>query len=484
MGSILKLFLSGLISLAIFTSINLPQSVALGQASAIAQVAPRSSSSGNSQETFDGRQLYRKAFEALRDYHVTLTDTARRNEWKKIWENKFDNSGELDTPPGTDRAIGEMVHSLGQRFDYYLDESRTASMKEEESGQFVGIGVSIRPVTRGSMTISKENPILFAEVFEEGPAYESGLRNGDTLRAIDGKSPNGLSLAELVKLLRGKPGSTVKLAIERAGPTDPSILEFSVTRRVVETTVVLFKDMGDGVSYIRLSNFTAITVPEKMREALTRAAAGRSLILDLRNNPGGRIDYAYSIASMLMHEGEIVEVLQRDGDSQALTSISLLRRMIVEEQHLPDGTTRNYRVYGRGQQALIPRDMPVVVLVNTLSASASELLSGALQSSRRATVVGEPTVGKGVGQVVVPLPFKRTINVTTLEFRPNGRKIDWTGIIPDVPESSTDNGKDVQLEKALSTAKGLATKQETQTKKATQIEQEHRRSFEMKGTDK
>lgn len=456
----------------------------------IDQISPgKNSPSGKSQasQVFNGRYLYKQAFESLLQYHITLTDKAKRDEFTKKWQHRFDNSGELNSEEGTDKAILAMVKSLGQRFDYYFNAEQTAQNNEEANGQFVGIGASLGfeniPDIKGEdgsfkePLINEKNRITVFEAFEEGPAYANGMRAKDIFTAIDGKPLDGLTLKKMIEKVRGKEGTTVSITVERVDTSTgkKTTMTLSIVRKRVETPVVKFKDLGDGISYVKLANFIAQTVPQKMEEALKQASSGKALILDLRNNPGGNLVYAYAIAEMLMAEGQIVEIRAREGNGIQVSSVSLMEHMAIEAKNMPDGSVDP--TARRRMGLIIPKKMPIVVLINGNAASASEIIAGALKFSRRGQTVGEPTHGKGVGQVVIPLPFNRTIDITQFEFRPNGNTIDWQGIMPDI-EVAKAKDSDNQLDEARKLAVELSDKQDRLDKRAKEVEQEHRQQFE------
>ncbi|MBK9141179.1 MAG: S41 family peptidase [Candidatus Melainabacteria bacterium] len=445
-------------------------------------------SSDKSVARFDGRRLYDQVLEQLLKYHIALGNAKEREAWETEWRHKYDRSGELDSEEGTDRAILIMVRSLGQRFDYYMNAEQTRQNNEQASGNFVGIGMSLGflnlPDAKSDKVgapiepiIDDLNPIVIYDSFEEGPAYAAGLRTGDRIIAVDGKTVGGMTLRDIVSRIRGSEGTKVSITIERTQGANKEPLSISIVRARVEIPVVKFKDLGDGIAYVKLTDFIAQTGPAKMMEALKKVGSGGALVLDLRGNPGGNLDYAIAIAQMLMAEGEIVELRSRNGDGVSVSSVSLLENVLIESTNLSDGTLSPRA--RRRINPIIPKRIPVVVLINGGSASASEIIAGALKFSRRGQTVGEPTTGKGVGQVVIPLPYGRTINITNFEFRPNGDTIDWQGIIPDV-EVKAEPGKDNQLEEARKLAFELLEKKNKLDRRAREVEQKHRNQFESK----
>ena len=216
-------------------------------------------------------------------------------------------------------------------------------------------------------------------------------------------------------------------------------------KRVVQH-VVHTKDLGDGVTYVRLDDFMSSYAEAEMKEALTNAAKGKGLVFDLRNNGGGRVDAARAIISYMINDGNMLVIMERSGDMITEHKWVLTPSSIIE--YVPDDTQPNvYRIQVRPRDAVvIPPDMPIAVLINGHSASASEMTSGALQFNHRATTVGENSYGKGIGQSII-LPWGRELHITSLEFRPAGHAMDWIGILADVHVEAV-KGQDAQLDAA------------------------------------
>lgn len=410
---------------------------------------------------FDGYALYKATFEALRDNHIVLTDPAVRAKWVAEWENKHAKDGKLDTEDGADAACLEMMRSLNQRYDYYFLPAKTKAEESSEKPTFAGTGLVV--TTLGEKTISKEHPFFIAMVIEGSPAARENLRKKDRITAIDGKSVDGKTLEEAVALLHGDNGVPVVLSIERGSE------KFNVTivRHDYIIPVVHFKDMGDSVSYVKLDNFMSEYSVKEMFNALRKAAKGKALILDLRGNHGGSLQYVEMMAQFFLEDGTVVEQHERDGDN-----LSTLR-LVVQPNFALRTQTSSTEPDSTGMKPeermvnLLPKDMPVVVLVDDDSYSASEILAGALQANHRAVVIGIPTGGKGVGQVVRKLPFGRSMHVTSFEFLPGGQAMDWVGVIPNIEVKqpanfdADDASTDAQLKAALTQVKSML---EAQTK--------------------
>lgn len=441
-----------------------------------------SSANGQVQhQSFDGKSLYDETFRKLLELHIALGDPAKREAWARQWKNKFDATGELATENGTDQAIRKMIISLGQRFDSYLNSSETDREKEAREGNFVGIGVELgftKVLKPEDVKDSINGPVLSSEItvevkepVENGPASAAGMKKGDIFKMVGQTPVAGLTLQGMIDLIRGPEGTTVDLTMIREGKE----VSFTITRSRVKATAVKFKDLNDGISHVQLRNFVSANVTAEMYEALMRARNGKALILDLRGNPGGNLVTAHDVLEMLLPEGTGTELHRREGDGVVIESFSLLKDVKFTILQTP-GASAKFDARPR-RPLLIPFDMPIVVLINGGSASASEIVSGALSYSKRAVIVGTNTVGKGVGQSVISLPFNRTLHVTTFEFRPKGVKMDWAGVAPDHKIEAVDDGSN-QLEFAKNLAISLAEQKLEKDRRLNESELKHREAFE------
>ncbi len=448
-------------------------------------------------EKFDGPTLYKAAFEAIRDNHILLADQAAREKWAAEWEHKFDKTKQLATEKSTDEAILQMMQSLGQRFDYFFDVDATKAEQEEVSAALVGIGATlklkniediIKSLPKGAtkadaeaaMKVSAGHELMIEQPMEGGPAAQY-LKPGDVIVKVDGKAIDGMLMKDAISLIRGKENTDVEITVARtddAGKTTE--LTFKITRKKVTVKVVHTKDLGNGISYIKLDNFMSQNATRELAEALTKAANGKGIILDLRNNPGGSLNAVLTMATYMLPEGTILVTHVRDGDQVVDQTVIAQKQFIIKMGPDDKDPSKTSVSIGDRPKLIVPENMPIVVLVNENSASASEILSGVLQHHKRAVIVGKPSHGKGVGQNVIDLPFGRRLHVTTFEFLPGGAKMDWIGIIPEVDvDQATDNGKtDNQLDAAVSQIKQLITAKDGKDQKAQELDKKNHEEFQ------
>lgn len=297
-------------------------------------------------------------------------------------------------------AIDGMLAELDPNSSF-LPPKPLANLEEETKGSFGGIGVSVGVQDGGVKVIA---PI------EDSPAFKAGIHAGDVITAVDGKKLEGTSVDEAVRVMRGEKGSPVKVTVER--PNGDKV-ELALVRDDIKLTPVKgVRSLGDGVGYLRITQFNEPAV-EDFSKALSTLEGQKitDLIIDLRDNPGGLLEAAVGIAEQVLPKGkEIVTVRGRDG---------------VEAQQRFDA----------GPCARRFTDLPIAVLVNGGSASASEILAGALQAHKRALLVGEKTYGKASVQNVIKLALRPdcAVRLTTgYYYTPDGRMIHGTGIEPDV----------------------------------------------------
>ncbi|MHC2994770.1 MAG: PDZ domain-containing protein [Candidatus Atribacteria bacterium] len=313
-------------------------------------------------------------------------------------------------------AIKGMLKTLDDPYTRYMDSQ--ALKREQEDmflGHFGGLGIIIS---------IKDDQLIIISPIEDTPAYRVGIKAGDKIVEIDGKSTEGIGLDEAVNILRGEKGTKVILGIKRENVEE--ILEFTIIRDIIEVKAIKKKIIGEdnNIGYIRITIFNVNTEPE-LKEVLNEFRKENNIqgiILDLRNNPGGLLDSAIEVASKFVKEGPVVHIKDRDGIQVTVQS--------------------------RGNE--YPQ-WPLIVLVNEGSASASEIVAGAIQDSGRGKLLGQKTFGKGMVQQVFNLSDGSGIVITTSEYyTPSERSINHIGIEPDIlVEVVEDSEEDEQLNMAI-----------------------------------
>ena len=333
---------------------------------------------------------------------------------------------EVDEETLINGAISGMVRSLDDPHSLYLDKKIYSQLKAETSGSFGGIGVYMG---------FKNGGVQVLGVIPESPGEKVGLLAGDSILAVNSQPVSEIEPGEVALKIRGEIGTNVELLIHREGEEDKT---YTITRDVIQVKTVAGKMLDEREGYIRISNFSENTGKEfktKVQELENQGMKG--LILDLRQNPGGVITSCVEIAQEIVPAGTIVSVIKRDGEKEVYTS------------------------------NLQQPKFPIVVLLDENSASASELLSGALQDTKAALIVGETSYGKGSVQTVIPMLHEDGLKLTIAKYyTPNGRSIDGTGIVPDVEvalEIPLQTSEEIDLtsfvDTQLQTAENLLSKQ-------------------------
>lgn len=313
---------------------------------------------------------------------------------------------DVDEQALTYSAIRGTLHALGDPFTRFLDPEEYKKMREENEGNFSGIGAQLE--------VNKEGEVYIKEPLPDTPAMQAGVKSNDVIVEVDDKSIKGMDIQDVVKLIRGKEGTKVKLTLRRPNVAKP--LEKVITRRMVQFQMVKSRmaDEKNRIGYIRLYQFNeqsdaqfdkALTALEKERI--------RGLVLDLRGNPGGLLQVAVDIGSRFIESGPVVIIQERGGQKSPL--------YVEEDKH-------NHKRY------------PLVVLVDKGSASASEIVSGAIKETNTGTLVGEKTFGKGRVQTIMPMQDGSAVAITTAKYlTPKGTDIHKKGIEPDFTIEAADD---------------------------------------------
>ena len=311
---------------------------------------------------------------------------------------KHDYVNPVDDHQLLQAAIRGMVSSLDP-YSAYLDANEYDEVKILSSGQYSGVGIEV------SM---EDEEVVVVAPFEGSPAAAAGIRSGDVIASIDGIPVNTTTLADTIGRMRGQEGTSVKIGILREGSAEP--LQFTLKRSRVELRSVKAELLEPGLGYLRISQFSETTgddVEAALKDLRKRnGSALKGLVLDLRNNPGGVLEAAVSVSDIYLNAGVIVTAKGRPPESKF-------------EMDATPGDALN--------------GAPIVILVNGGSASAAEIVAGALKDNHRATLMGRTTFGKGSVQTVIPLPGNRAIKLTTsLYYTPSGISINHRGIAPDI----------------------------------------------------
>ncbi|MBW7925598.1 MAG: S41 family peptidase [Burkholderiaceae bacterium] len=317
-------------------------------------------------------------------------------------------------------AIGGMLSGLDPH-SAYLDAEAFKELQVGTQGEFGGLGIEVG---------TEDGFVKVVAPIEDTPAARAGVKAGDLIVRIDDKPTKGLSLNDAVKLMRGKPQTTITLTLSRKGENQPLIVP--IVRDVIRVQSVKSKALDNGVGYVRVTQFQEHTVENlvKALDALSAKNSLKGIVLDLRNDPGGLLHGAVGVsAAFLPPKATVVTTDGRTEDA---------RRKYVAS---PEDYLRGMREDVVAKVPAAAKTAPMVVLVNAGSASASEIVAGALQDHKRAVVLGTQTFGKGSVQSILPLSSTTAIKLTTARYyTPNGRSIQAKGITPDYVVEETPDG--------------------------------------------
>jgi len=334
---------------------------------------------------------------------------------------KSDYVEKVDDKKLLSEAIAGMVASLDPH-SVYLDQKDFAEMQEEVEGKFVGVGVEVA---------MEDGYIKIVSPIEDTPAYRAGIKAGDLITRIDNVPVKGLSLDEAIKRMRGEAHSKVMLTIARRGADAPWVVP--VERQEIKVASVKGKIVEPGYAWLRISQFQEETVDElaaKVKELYAQNPAIKGLVLDLRNDPGGLLPSAIGVSSAFLPANDVI--VSTKGQLPESNAVFYGRREFYATRPGADPL-------GKLPAAL--KSVPMVVLVNTGSASASEIVAGALQDYKRAIVLGSQTFGKGSVQTLRQLTEDTAVKLTTARYyTPKGRSIQALGIVPDLKVDETAQG--------------------------------------------
>lgn len=323
-------------------------------------------------------------------------------------ETKYVN--DTDDVKLIDGAIDGMVKSLNDPHSNYLSPKMYKTLMEQTEGSFAGIGVV--------MGMDNEQKIHIVGIMENSPGQKAGLQEGDEILAVDEVPVTQMAFDEVAAHVRGQAGTDVVLTIMR----DNANQDITITRDNIKLKTVGHKMLDNNIGYIQIVSFSEDTANE-FNEAYNdlKNQGMKALVLDLRNNPGGLLTTCVEIAKKLVPKGEIVSIVDKQGNKETYSS------------------------------SLEAPEYPLVVLINKNSASASEILSGAIQDTKAGTIIGNTSYGKGSVQTILPMFEDDAVKLTIAKYyTPSGRSIDGTGITPDIEINLDENAtSDTQLDKAL-----------------------------------
>ena len=355
------------------------------------------------------QKLFDSVWLTVRDNYYD--STLNHQLWVR-WKDHY--RGKIKTDEDAKVAIQTMLESLNDPYSKYMNRQEYADQNTSINSKITGIGVNIA-------TISGKIQII--NVMEGTPAQNANLQNGDFILAIDGKDINGLPLADVANLVRGPENSMVELTILRGKDKfNKKIIRKEIKIKTVKSS------MDKNIGYIQIMTFIGSTTPNEFLEAIEKTQKADGLILDLRGNTGGLLPNAIFIANLFIPEGNLVSIVGRNG--------------------------YKYDIGAQNTEFQIKK--PMIVLVDGASASASEILSGALKDYKVAKLLGTRTYGKGMVQKIIPLPNETGLNLTVAKYlTPNGTDINQKGINPDIEVTFTLNDIRKQNDVQLNTAKSL-----------------------------
>ncbi len=348
--------------------------------------APTGIQTATNVEQISSQKLFDKTWKIIKkSYYDTDMNEQDWYRWKAHYQ------GKIKTEDDAYVAINTMLASLNDPYSKFLSKKEFAELNTSIASKITGIGVNI---------FSNAGKITILNVIEGTPAYSVGLKNGDIIYSVNKKEVSGMTIADVAGLVRGPENSMVEVTVLR----DNKKLTKNIKRKEIKIKTVK-SSIDKNIGYIQIMSFIGSTTSNEFLEALEKTEKTDGLILDLRGNPGGLLPNAVFIANLFIPEGKIVSVVGRNGFKQDLSA----------------------------QKTNFTVNKPVVVLIDHSSASASEILSGALKDYKKAKLVGTTTYGKGMVQEVLALPNETGLNLTIAKYlTPNGTDINKKGISPDV----------------------------------------------------
>ena len=357
----------------------------------------------------------------------TPEDAAVRALAEVVKQVKARYVGQIDDQKLAADAIRGMIQGLDP-YSEYLEPDAYRELKQDNSGTFAGLGMEVG---------MEAGAIRVVTAFEDAPAFQAGLRPGDLITKLNDVSVDGLTLDQAIQRTRGDPDTSITLTVMRKGDIGPHVV--SVRRAIIQNRSVKSALLGSGYGYIKITHFnrrTADSMLAALSGMIRQSDSGlKGVLLDLRDNPGGLLKSAVAVSSVFLPDDSLVVY------TEAIAPESRMRLQTSEDKYLHASRAE----YLKDLPDL--KTLPVVVLVNSGSASAAEIVAGALQDHRRATVAGTQTFGKGSVQVLLPLAEGAALKLTTAHyFTPSGRRIQGKGVTPDklIEQQASDSAAGVK----------------------------------------
>ncbi|MBY0356636.1 MAG: PDZ domain-containing protein [Candidatus Obscuribacterales bacterium] len=358
------------------------------------------------------RDVYHKAWELVRDTYYD--PTFHGQNWTS-WEHKYD--GDIKTVADAHKSIKVMLESLKDPYTRFLDPLSFRDENDAINAKIVGIGINL---------VQKGDRLVVTKTIANSPAQNAGMKEKDEIVAIDGHSAIGLTPEQAAERIRGKAGSSVQIAVRRG--ENPAAKAFDITRAEIIIHAVSYKVLDSNIGYIQLSTFISNDAAREFKIALEKLSRTDGLIIDLRDNPGGLLSNSLEIADMLLDGGVIVSTEGRLGKAIDRASGNPLTHQ------------------------------PIAVIVDDESASASEILAGALKDNQRGVIIGTHTYGKGLVQEINHLPGGSAVHITVSRYlTPSGVDINKIGVQPDImvsDKAQQDNVAIAYLKEKIASLKG------------------------------
>lgn len=346
------------------------------------------------------RDVYHQAWALVRDNYYEPTFNGQN--WA-AWEHKFD--AEIKTVPDAHRAVKAMLESLKDPYTRFLDPRAFQDENDAIDSRIVGIGINL---------LQKDQKLMVTRTIDNSPAANAGLREKDEIIAIDGTNSVGFTPEQAAEKIRGQAGSAVKISVRRGTGQEHT---FNIVRAEIVIHAVTYKIVEPNIGYIQLSTFISNDAAKEFRNALEKLSSCDGLIIDMRDNPGGLLSNSLEIADMLLEQGVIVKTMGRNGPRVDTASGEPLTHQ------------------------------PIAVLVDEESASASEILAGALKDNQRGIIIGTRTYGKGLVQEINKLPGGAAVHITVSKYlTPAGTDINKVGVLPDIQVADKEQQHSVAVE--------------------------------------